>query len=64
MIPNIDITQLYRLEHGHADGSRHPMEIEHHDPAQHDPERSWGRAKVFRCVKCNETIALLPREEG
>ena len=63
MIPNADLTALFSLEHSHSDGSSHPMELEHHDPAQHDPERSWLRRHVYRCLNCKETVELIPNEE-
>jgi hypothetical protein len=55
----------YRIEHRHEDGSWAPMieEQNHHDAAEHDPERSWGKGRVFRCTKCDEGVLIEPEEE-
>jgi hypothetical protein len=55
----------YRIEHRHGDGSYAPMteEHSHHDPADHDPERSWGVRRLFRCTKCDEGVLIGPEEE-
>jgi hypothetical protein len=38
---------------------------EHHDAADHDPEREWDRgARIFRCESCDEEIAVVHREGG
>lgn len=57
---------LYRLEHRHGDGSWGEMveDRAHHSPSQHDPERSWGFRRVFRCTSCDETATITPGEEG
>jgi hypothetical protein len=60
------IELAYRIEHRHPDGSWGEM-IEqrgHHDPAQHDAERSWGIRRIFRCTSCDETAILVPGDEG
>jgi hypothetical protein len=50
----------YRIEHRHPDGSWSEMtEVRpHHDPADHDAERSWGLRRLFRCSSCDETVTL------
>jgi hypothetical protein len=55
----------YRIEHQHGDGSWAPMveERSHHDSADHDPERSWGQRRLFRCTKCDESVLIGPEEE-
>jgi hypothetical protein len=55
----------YRLEHRHGDGSWAPMSEErsHHAPSDHDPERSWGRRRLFRCIRCDETVLIAPEED-
>lgn len=57
---------LYRLEHRHKNGSWGEMveDRSHHDAAQHDPERSWGLRRIFRCTSCDETATITPGEEG
>ena len=54
------ILTTYRLEHSHRDGSWGEMveDRTHHDPADHDPERGWGRARVFRCSSCDESVSI------
>jgi hypothetical protein len=42
----------------------HSLRPEHHDPVEHDPERSWGQGQIFRCESCDETIELIPNEES
>jgi hypothetical protein len=47
----------------HVHGAEHvPMEERsHHDPADHDPERSWREgARIFRCSTCDEEVVVLP----
>ena len=55
----------YRLEHRHNDGSYAPMQEQplHHGAAEHDPERQWGRGRIFRCTTCDEAVTLLPADE-
>jgi hypothetical protein len=53
-----------RLEHRHDDGSWAALERAPHDPADHDPERSWGRGQVFACTTCDEQVRIgLPDDE-
>jgi hypothetical protein len=56
----------YRIEHRHNDGSWAPMaeDRSHHDAADHDAERTWGRRTLFRCTRCDETVLLEPEEES
>jgi len=60
------VESAYRIEHRHGDGSWSPMEEvpRHHDAADHDPERRWGLARIFRCTKCTETLTITEGEEG
>ena len=37
---------------------------QHHDAAQHDPERSWGIRRLFRCKTCEEELTISPGGEG
>jgi hypothetical protein len=55
----------YRIEHRHSDGDWAPMveEGSHHDAAEHDPERQWGKRRLFRCTKCDEAVLIEPEEE-
>jgi hypothetical protein len=57
-----------RISHRHNDGTNSPMvEVtEHHDAAEHDPERQWGIRRIFRCVSCEETVTIesRPGDEG
>ena len=34
------------------------MRADPHDPADRDPERSWIHRRTFRCVSCDETVAV------
>jgi hypothetical protein len=54
-----------RIEHRHDDGSWAEMleDESPHDPAAHDPERSWGRRRLFRCTRCDETVLVGPEEQ-
>lgn len=49
-----------QLRHRHSDGSWAELEAvpSHHDPAQHDPERDWGRAQLFKCQTCDELLTI------
>lgn len=53
-----------QLHHRHADGSWAELEAvpAHDDPAQHDPERGWGHAQLFRCRTCEETLTVVRGE--
>jgi hypothetical protein len=55
----------YRIEHRHQDGGWAPMveEGSHHDSAEHDPERSWGKRRLFRCTRCDEAVLIEPEEQ-
>jgi hypothetical protein len=57
---------LYRIEHRHSDGRWGDMveDRAHHDSAQHDPERGWNLRRIFRCTSCEESLTLIPGEEG
>ena len=37
---------------------------QHHDAAQHDPERLWGIRRLFRCKTCEEELTISPGAEG
>jgi len=59
MDPRI-LAATYRLQHSHGDGSWAEMveDRNHHSPADHDPERSWGTGRLFRCVGCDESVTI------
>lgn len=59
------IESQYRIQHRHEDGSWGELveEPAHHDPAAHDPERSWGLRRIFRCA-CGRSVTLVPGAEG
>jgi hypothetical protein len=56
----------YRIDHRHKDGSWGEMveDASHHGPAEHDPERGWARGRIFRCTSCDESVTVVPGEEG
>jgi hypothetical protein len=56
----------YKIQHRHGDGSWAPMDEvpREHGPADHDPERSWGFRRIFRCTRCDETVTVTPGDEG
>ncbi|MFL5678976.1 MAG: hypothetical protein ACJ77B_00075 [Chloroflexota bacterium] len=58
------VESQYRIEHRHGDGSWAEMAEVEHDSAAHDPERSWGLRKIFRCKRCDETVTITPGDEG
>ena len=40
------------------------VEGSNHDVASHDPERGWLKgARIFRCSRCDEEIAMQPPVE-
>jgi hypothetical protein len=59
------LEMAYKVEHRHSDGSWGEMieDKSHHSPAEHDPERKWGRFRLFRCTSCEQNV-LLTDEEG
>jgi hypothetical protein len=56
----------YLMSHRHKDGSWAEMEEvrSRHDPASHDPERSWGLRRIFKCRTCEEWATVSPGAEG
>jgi hypothetical protein len=54
--------QTVQMLHRHGDDDWIPMtEGSNHDAAGHDVERKWLRgAKIFRCTRCDEEIAMVP----
>ena len=58
---------LGQIQHHHGGNEWHDMyEVEDaHDPASIDPERSWQRAKIYRCSTCEDEIrVVVPDEAG
>ena len=55
------VLTTYRINHRHGDGTWAEMtEVRaHHDPAEHDPERGWGRGRIFRCQGCDESVSVV-----
>ena len=57
-----------RMQHRHNDGTWSTLERrpDHHDAADHDPERDWARGQVYVCTTCDEEvrIALNEGDEG
>jgi hypothetical protein len=60
------VEMAYRIDHRHSDGSWGEMveDRSHHSPANHDPERNWSLRRIFRCTSCEESVTLIPGEEG
>ena len=58
--------QTVQMLHRHGDDDWVPMtEGSNHDAAGHDVERKWLRgAKIFRCTRCDEEIAMVPEAES
>jgi hypothetical protein len=51
--------QTMLLMHRHGDDEWVPMaEDAHHSQAAHDPERKLLKARFFRCISCDEVIAV------
>jgi hypothetical protein len=58
MDPQLRISETFRIEHRHRDGSWAPLEPLHHGEADHDAERSWLRRGIFRCSHCEQQVAV------
>ena len=60
----MDVSRLqsaeYQLSHRHKDGSWAEMAEQplHHGAAEHDPERGWSVARLFRCRTCDESAVV------
>jgi hypothetical protein len=53
--------QTVKLLHRHTNDDWVAMAETDHDPAARDPERAWLRgARIFKCSKCDEEIAIAP----
>lgn len=51
----------FKLLHRHGDDWVELGPREHHDAAQHDPERSWmHHARLYRCSRCDEEVMVVP----
>ena len=52
--------QALRLEHKHEDGTWASFEPRpsQHDAAEHDPERSWAKGRIYACTSCDEQILV------
>jgi hypothetical protein len=55
----------FAVQHQHSDGTWATMEreVEHHDPAEHDPEQEWQRGHVYVCTACEERIRVSIHED-
>ena len=53
----------FRLQHRHGDGSWGTLVPEPHSPAEKDPERSWGKGRIYACTSCSEKVVVTPAEE-
>ncbi|HEY6057924.1 MAG TPA: hypothetical protein VIV06_07815 [Candidatus Limnocylindrales bacterium] len=52
---------IVRLLHRHGDSWTRLNPVEHHSPADHDPERDWSRrGRLFRCDSCDEEVLIVP----
>ncbi len=51
---------MMRLEHRHSDGSWSRLEPrpQHHDAADHDPERGWSGGQLYACATCDEQVMV------
>ena len=52
--------EMILVNDGSQDGSWAEMDSQpaHHDATQHDPERDWGRWRIFRCRTCEEVLTV------
>ena len=59
------VEMAYRIDNRHPDGSWGEMveDRSHQNPADHDPERKWGRFRIFRCTSCGASVTIA-NEEG
>ena len=46
----------YRISHRHKDGAWGEMTdiTAHHTIVDHDPERTWGEGRLYKCTSCDE----------
>jgi hypothetical protein len=55
--------QTLKLLHRHGTEWVELQAHEAHDAAAHDVERAWGKgARIFKCTKCDEEVAVVPPE--
>jgi hypothetical protein len=57
--------ELAKFQHLHGGGEYEDMVdvTEGHDPAGLDPERSWAKGRIFRCMSCAEEIRVLAPDQ-
>jgi hypothetical protein len=60
------IEMALRIEHRHGDGTWGEFQEDrsHHSSTDHDPERSWGFRRIFRCTSCGDSLTVIEGEEG
>ena len=59
------LQEALRIEHRHKDGSWGEMVEDHeHTSVDHDPERQWRLGRIFRCTSCDESLTVVPGDEG
>jgi len=61
MLPSENLIFPFVMEHAHSDGSKHRLR-QVDDPTEHDQEREWGHAQIFKCTTCDETVAVIPKD--
>ena len=63
----MDISRIrvaeYRISHRHQDGAWGEMRPVEHTSVDHDPERKWGRGRLFKCTSCDEWAVIKPADD-
>ena len=60
------VEMALRIEHQHTDGSWGEMIEDHRtqlSPVDHDPERTWGSHRIFRCTSCDDAVTIVPADD-
>jgi hypothetical protein len=64
---HVDISRMraaeYRISHRHKDGAWGEMRPVEHSSVEHDPERQWGRGRLFKCTSCEEWAVIQQADE-
>jgi len=56
--------ELGRIQHGHGNDEWHDMVEVETDHPENDPERDWGRGRIFRCTTCEDEIRVISPDES
>ena len=58
MVEQVRASELLLVEHRHGDQWVRLQPSSQHDSAESDPERAWGRGRIYSCPECDEQVRV------